>query len=106
MSTSALHSCGDVGWKDRHHRHVRQLLGQIPVGKVTMGDDSAASTSSPGTCRKHGKACMGDDGDDGLSPNVFEGLRAHCGVFNRVGDRGVAEEVLQSPCVHAPLGQA
>jgi hypothetical protein len=37
----------------------------------------------------------------GSAPDVLEGLRRHGGVADGVGDRGMAEEVLEPACVHS-----
>jgi hypothetical protein len=38
-------------------------------------------------------------------PDVFERLRRHCRIANGIRDAGVAEEVLQTPRIHAPASQ-
>jgi transposase len=40
-----------------------------------------------------------------LAPDVLERLRRHRGIAYRVRDAGVAKEVLQSPRIHASVGQ-
>src|SRR5262249_15415595 len=40
-----------------------------------------------------------------LAPNVPERLRTHCCVADGIGDAGVTKEVLESPRVHATVGE-
>ena len=92
---------------DMQPRLVGQLIAKLGASRIGSGlggfglGGSGFGGGRPGGGnggRNGGGIACGSIGK--LSPNVFEGLRAHRGVFDRVGDRGVAEEVLQSPCVH------
>jgi hypothetical protein len=40
-----------------------------------------------------------------LAPDILERLRAHCGVANRIRDRGMAQVVLQPPRIHPLIRQ-
>jgi hypothetical protein len=61
----------------------------------TMGRLAAAAITLGGMLSRRGR----------LAPHVLERLGRHCGVAHRVGDAGVAQEVLQPARVHALGGQ-
>jgi hypothetical protein len=86
----------------QHSQHQPPMRSGCVAPRITKRLERCAYSGSCGAGRRE----IGGKSEAASSPpDVFERLRRHCRIANGIRDAGVAEEVLQTPRIHAPASQ-